>query len=101
MVRRIEKIETAIEPRFQEHFVGAMAIPHTSAPYPNLAKVVDLPSPPEPVARALPSRTPAPAAGLRPTATRRVGLPWSLAPRPHAALLTASASAVGTASGPR
>ncbi|HEX6112238.1 MAG TPA: ASKHA domain-containing protein [Geminicoccaceae bacterium] len=45
VVRRIEKIETAIEPRFQEHFVGAMAIPHASAPYPNLASVVDLPAP--------------------------------------------------------
>ena len=43
VVRRIEKIETAVEPRFQEHFVGAMAIPHASAPYPNLAAVVDLP----------------------------------------------------------
>ncbi|MGH6897160.1 MAG: ASKHA domain-containing protein, partial [Geminicoccaceae bacterium] len=43
VVRRIEKIETAVEPRFQEHFVGAMAIPHKSAPYPNLARVVDLP----------------------------------------------------------
>jgi uncharacterized 2Fe-2S/4Fe-4S cluster protein (DUF4445 family) len=43
VVRRIEKIETAIEPRFQEHFVNAMAIPHASAPYPNLAKAVDLP----------------------------------------------------------
>jgi len=43
VVRRIEKIETAVEPRFQEHFVGAMAIPHKSAPYPSLAKVVDLP----------------------------------------------------------
>jgi uncharacterized 2Fe-2S/4Fe-4S cluster protein (DUF4445 family) len=27
LVRRIEKIETAIEPRFQQHFVEAMAIP--------------------------------------------------------------------------
>jgi uncharacterized 2Fe-2S/4Fe-4S cluster protein (DUF4445 family) len=44
VVRRIEKIETAVEPRFQEHFVGAMAIPHASAPFPNLAKVVTLPS---------------------------------------------------------
>ena len=43
VVRRIEKIETAVEPRFQEHFVGAMAIPHASAPYPHLAGVVDLP----------------------------------------------------------
>jgi uncharacterized 2Fe-2S/4Fe-4S cluster protein (DUF4445 family) len=45
LVKRIEKIETAVEPRFQEHFVGAMAIPHASAPFPNLAAVVDLPSP--------------------------------------------------------
>jgi uncharacterized 2Fe-2S/4Fe-4S cluster protein (DUF4445 family) len=47
VVRGIEKIETAVEPRFQEHFVGAMALPHASAPYPNLAKVVDLPCRPE------------------------------------------------------
>jgi uncharacterized 2Fe-2S/4Fe-4S cluster protein (DUF4445 family) len=46
VVRRVEKIETAVEPRFQEHFVGAMALPHKSAPYPNLATVVDLPTPP-------------------------------------------------------
>jgi uncharacterized 2Fe-2S/4Fe-4S cluster protein (DUF4445 family) len=45
VVKQIEKIETAVEPRFQEHFVGAMAIPHKSAPYPNLAAVVDLPHP--------------------------------------------------------
>ena len=32
VVRRVEKIETAIEPRFQEHFVGAMGIPHTTEP---------------------------------------------------------------------
>lgn len=43
VVRSVEKIETAIEPRFQEHFVEAMAIPHRTAPYPNLAQVVDLP----------------------------------------------------------
>ena len=45
MVKRIEKIETAIEPRFQEHFVAAMAIPHASAPYPHLARAVALPAP--------------------------------------------------------
>jgi uncharacterized 2Fe-2S/4Fe-4S cluster protein (DUF4445 family) len=45
VVRQIEKIETAVEPRFQEHFVGAMAIPHSREPYPNLAQVVDLPRP--------------------------------------------------------
>ena len=43
LVRRIEKVETAIEPRFQQHFVEAMAIPHKSAPYPNLRRAVELP----------------------------------------------------------
>ncbi len=38
LVRRIEKMETAIEPRFQQHFVEAMAIPHKTAAYPNLRK---------------------------------------------------------------
>jgi uncharacterized 2Fe-2S/4Fe-4S cluster protein (DUF4445 family) len=47
LVRRIEKVETAIEPRFQHHFVEAMAIPHKTAAYPNLRKVVDLPEPKE------------------------------------------------------
>jgi uncharacterized 2Fe-2S/4Fe-4S cluster protein (DUF4445 family) len=47
LVRRIEKVETAIEPRFQQHFVEAMAIPHKIAPYPNLRKVVELPPPKE------------------------------------------------------
>ncbi len=45
LTRRIEKIETATEERFQEHFVAAMAIPHASAPFPALAKAVDLPPP--------------------------------------------------------
>ena len=44
VVERIEKVETAIEPRFQEHFVAAMAIPHKTAPYPNLAAAVTLPA---------------------------------------------------------
>jgi uncharacterized 2Fe-2S/4Fe-4S cluster protein (DUF4445 family) len=43
LVRRIEKVETAIEPRFQQHFVEAMAIPHKTAPYTNLRKMVELP----------------------------------------------------------
>ena len=42
-VQRIEKVETAIEPRFQEHFVAANALPHASDPFPNLAQIVDLP----------------------------------------------------------
>jgi uncharacterized 2Fe-2S/4Fe-4S cluster protein (DUF4445 family) len=47
LVRRIEKVETAIEPRFQQHFVEAMAIPHKSAPYTNLRKELELPAPKE------------------------------------------------------
>jgi uncharacterized 2Fe-2S/4Fe-4S cluster protein (DUF4445 family) len=43
LVRRVEKVETAVEPRFQEHFVDAMAIPHRTAGYPRLAAVVALP----------------------------------------------------------
>jgi len=43
VVRTVEKIETAVEPRFQEHFVDAMAFPHRTAAYPNLERVVDLP----------------------------------------------------------
>jgi uncharacterized 2Fe-2S/4Fe-4S cluster protein (DUF4445 family) len=43
VARRVEKIETATEPRFQEHFVGAMGIPHASDPFPRLAAHVRLP----------------------------------------------------------
>ena len=43
VVRRVEKIETAVEPRFQQHFVEAMAFPHKTAAFPNLAAVVALP----------------------------------------------------------
>lgn len=42
-VRNIEKVETAVEPSFQQHFVDAMAIPHKHADYPFLGQVVDLP----------------------------------------------------------
>ncbi|MCW9042797.1 MAG: ASKHA domain-containing protein [Pseudopelagicola sp.] len=42
-VRKITKVETAIEPKFQEHFVNANAIPHATDPFPELAKVVTLP----------------------------------------------------------
>ncbi len=42
-VRRISKIETAIAPRFQEHFVAANAIPHATDPFPELARIVTLP----------------------------------------------------------
>ena len=46
VVRTVEKIETAVEPRFQQHFVDAMAFPHRTAAYPHLAKVTDLPKRP-------------------------------------------------------
>jgi uncharacterized 2Fe-2S/4Fe-4S cluster protein (DUF4445 family) len=43
-VRKVTKIETATEPRFQQLFVEAMAFPHKTALAPNLAKVIDLPA---------------------------------------------------------
>ncbi|HVW70421.1 MAG TPA: ASKHA domain-containing protein [Steroidobacteraceae bacterium] len=52
LVRRVEKIETAIEPRFQEHFVAAMGVPHSTATYVHLRKVVDLPAAKAPAPRA-------------------------------------------------
>jgi uncharacterized 2Fe-2S/4Fe-4S cluster protein (DUF4445 family) len=45
LVRRVEKIETAIEPRFQQHFVEAMAIPHKTAAFARLREVVAIPAP--------------------------------------------------------
>jgi uncharacterized 2Fe-2S/4Fe-4S cluster protein (DUF4445 family) len=45
VVRDVEKIETAVEPRFQEHFVEAMAIPHKTAPYSLLRSAVNIPAP--------------------------------------------------------
>ena len=44
VVRSVEKVETAVEPRFQEHFVHAMAIPHDTDPYERLARSVPLPT---------------------------------------------------------
>ena len=43
LVREVEKIETAVEPKFQDHFVDAMAIPHKTAKFPRLSEVVTLP----------------------------------------------------------
>jgi uncharacterized 2Fe-2S/4Fe-4S cluster protein (DUF4445 family) len=42
-VAHIEKIETALEPNFQQLFVNAMALPNKVDPFPELAKVVTLP----------------------------------------------------------
>jgi uncharacterized 2Fe-2S/4Fe-4S cluster protein (DUF4445 family) len=58
----VEKVETAIEARFQEHFVEAMAIPHASDPYRRLARVA-----------ALPQGGPLTAPGERPRRRRRAG----------------------------
>jgi uncharacterized 2Fe-2S/4Fe-4S cluster protein (DUF4445 family) len=61
LVHRVEKIETAIEPKFQEHFVNAMGIPHSTEPYPQLRKAVQLPE----------AKAPAPRPGAR--GRRRAG----------------------------
>jgi len=42
---KVEKIETAIEPSFQEYFIEAMALPHKTDNYEELSKVVTLPAP--------------------------------------------------------
>lgn len=43
LVGRIEKIETAVEPKFQDHFIEAMALPHKTANFKNLGQEVKLP----------------------------------------------------------
>ena len=42
-VHEIHKVETAIEPRFQEHFVNASAIPNAVDSFPELSRIVTLP----------------------------------------------------------
>ena len=42
---KVEKIETAIEPKFQEYFIEAMALPHKVDPFVELSKVVNIPAP--------------------------------------------------------
>ncbi|CAN7295532.1 ASKHA domain-containing protein [Rhizobium sp. LjRoot254] len=42
-VSKIEKIETALEPHFQQLFIDAMAMPNKVDAFPELAKVVTLP----------------------------------------------------------
>ena len=42
-VRAIHKIETALEPRFQDHFVNASAIPNSAEPFPILNSIVTIP----------------------------------------------------------
>ena len=55
VVRQIEKVETAVEPAFQDYFVNAMAFPNKQDPFPELAKEVALPKPKE-IASASDSR---------------------------------------------
>jgi len=43
ILERVEKIETATEAAFQEHFVAAMALPHLNDEYIELSKVLTLP----------------------------------------------------------
>ena len=45
IVRRIEKIETAVEPKFQEYFVDALAFPNKKDAFPKLFTVVKRPAP--------------------------------------------------------
>lgn len=45
VVRRIDKIETAVEANFQVHFIAAMAIPHKTDAFEELSKVVKFPDP--------------------------------------------------------
>ena len=45
LVHNVEKIETAVEQKFQDHFVEAMGIPHKTAKFPKLSEEVNLPEP--------------------------------------------------------
>jgi uncharacterized 2Fe-2S/4Fe-4S cluster protein (DUF4445 family) len=44
VVRKIEKMETAVEPKFQEYFVDAMAFPNKTDAFPILFSVVGKPA---------------------------------------------------------
>jgi len=48
LVRKVEKIETAVAPNFQQYFVDALAIPNRSDPFPRLRQQVALPAPAQP-----------------------------------------------------
>lgn len=43
-VRKVEKVETAVDESFQQLFVNALAIPHAIHDFPKLARIVTLPS---------------------------------------------------------
>ncbi len=68
VVRSVTKIETATEPRFQDLFVAALAIPHRTASVSHLAAMTTLPTPGEgepvsPKGRRRRTRPPRPAEG--------------------------------------
>jgi uncharacterized 2Fe-2S/4Fe-4S cluster protein (DUF4445 family) len=44
LVKNIEKIETSLEPKFQDYFVDAMAFPNKTDPFPNLFSLVTRPA---------------------------------------------------------
>jgi uncharacterized 2Fe-2S/4Fe-4S cluster protein (DUF4445 family) len=46
--RRVEYVETAVDPHFQEEFVGAMHLPHMRDAFPHLAALGALPAQPAP-----------------------------------------------------
>ena len=54
--RSVEKVETAVEARFQHHFVAAIAIPHDTDAFTQLRESVALPERAEPAAKATRSR---------------------------------------------
>jgi len=45
LVKRVEKVETAVEPAFQQHFIEAMAIPHKTDPFSLLFEQIERPPP--------------------------------------------------------
>jgi uncharacterized 2Fe-2S/4Fe-4S cluster protein (DUF4445 family) len=79
VVLRVEKVETAVEPRFQEHFVEAMAFPHRTAPFDRLAEVVTLPERPASHAGAA---GPAAAPAARPRASPTSSSAFRSSPEP-------------------
>jgi len=62
LMRKIEEIETAIEPNFQNLFVAAMAIPNRTDPF-RTSRRVDLPAPQEATSAAARRRRRATASG--------------------------------------
>jgi uncharacterized 2Fe-2S/4Fe-4S cluster protein (DUF4445 family) len=44
LVRKVHKIETAVEPSFQKHFVEGSSFPNDSSTHPELFKFKELPN---------------------------------------------------------